>query len=110
MCVPSSCEVAKRERIATVGAMPLTLEEIVEETMQWPVDAVAELLDRVALAKHGGMSAERMDAWTETALRRCAELNSGQAELIPGEIATLAAAGWTMPDSKDGYKLEPVKK
>jgi len=66
----------------------MTLEEIVEETTQWPVDAVAELLDRVALAKHGGMSTERMDAWTATALRRSAEIDSGQAELLPGEEAS----------------------
>jgi hypothetical protein len=66
----------------------MTVEQIVEETAQWPVDAVAELLDRIALAKHGGMSATRMDAWARTALRRCAELDSGQAELIPGEDAS----------------------
>jgi hypothetical protein len=68
--------------------MPLTLDQIVEETTQWPVDAVAELLDRVALAKHGGMSAERMDAWGATASRRCAEIDSGRAELIPGANAS----------------------
>ncbi|MDR2673479.1 MAG: addiction module antitoxin RelB [Opitutaceae bacterium] len=66
----------------------MTLEQIVEETAQWPVDAVAELLDRIALAKHGGMDAARMDAWTATALRRCAELDNGQAGLIPGEDAS----------------------
>lgn len=67
--------------------MPLTADQIVEETTQWPVDAVADLLDRIALAKHGGMIAERENAWAEVALRRCAELDSGQAELIPGEVA-----------------------
>jgi hypothetical protein len=66
----------------------MTLEQIVEETAQWPVDAVAELLDRIALAKHGGMDAARMDAWAATARRRCAELDNGQAELIPGEDAS----------------------
>jgi len=68
--------------------MPMTLEQIVEETAQWPVDTVAELLDRVALAKHSGMSAEREDAWAATALRRCAELDSGQTALIPGADAS----------------------
>lgn len=80
-------EVAKRGRITTVKDM-LTVEQIVEETKQWPVDAVAEVLDRIALAKHGGMNAARMDAWGATALRRCAELDNGQAELIPGEEAS----------------------
>lgn len=68
--------------------MPMTLEQIVEETTQWPVDAVAELLDRIALAKHGGMDSERMDAWAKTALRRCAELDNGQAEMVPGADAS----------------------
>ncbi len=35
--------------------MSLTLEEIVEETRQWPDDVVAELIDRIVIAKHGGL-------------------------------------------------------
>jgi hypothetical protein len=65
----------------------MTLEQIVVETAQWPAGAVAELLDRIALAKHGGMSAARMDAWAATARRRCAGLDNGQTGLIPGEDA-----------------------
>jgi hypothetical protein len=42
--------------------MPITADQIAEETTQWPVDAVAELLDRIALAKHDGMNAARQDA------------------------------------------------
>ncbi|OAM91670.1 addiction module antitoxin RelB [Termitidicoccus mucosus] len=72
--------------------MPMTVEQIVEETTQWPVDAVAELLDRITLAKHGGMSAARMDAWAATALRRCAELDGRQAELIADATAAPASA------------------
>jgi len=68
--------------------MPMTLEEIVEETTQWPADTVAELLDRVALSRHRSMNADREDAWAATALRRCAELDSGHAELIPGADAS----------------------
>lgn len=71
-----------------VSIMPMTADQIVEETSQWPVDAVADLLDRIALAKHGGMDATRMDAWTEVALRRSAELDSGKTELIPGDVAS----------------------
>lgn len=33
--------------------MPLTLDQIVEETRQLPADTVAELVDRIMLAKHG---------------------------------------------------------
>lgn len=74
--------------MSMVFRMPLTADQIVEETAQWPVDAVAELLDRIALAKHGGMDAAREDAWVATALRRSAELDSGQAKLIPAEVAS----------------------
>jgi hypothetical protein len=68
--------------------MPMTADQIVEETSQWPVEAVADLLDRIALAKHGGMSSARMETWTEVALRRSAELDSGKTELIPGDVAS----------------------
>ena len=37
----------------------MTVEQIVQETRDWPVDVVAELLDRITLAKHGGLTAER---------------------------------------------------
>jgi len=68
--------------------MSLTADQIVEEPSQWPVDAVADLLDRIAFAKHGGMSAARENAWTEVALCRSAELDSGKTGLIPGDVAS----------------------
>jgi hypothetical protein len=64
--------------------MSMTVEQIVRETRQWPADMVAELLDRITLAKHGGLDAEREAAWTETAMRRSAELDSGKETLVPG--------------------------
>ena len=64
--------------------MSLTLEQIVEETRQWPEDTVAELIDRITLAKHGGLAPERAAAWTEVAARRSAEIDSGQEKLVPG--------------------------
>lgn len=62
----------------------MTIEQIVEETRQWPEDAVAELLDRITLAKHGGLTPEREAGWTEVAARRAAELDRGQEKLVPG--------------------------
>jgi hypothetical protein len=79
---------AQRHETNTLRVMPMTADQIVEETARWPVEAVADLLDRIALAKHGGMSATRMEAWTEVALRRSAELDSGKAELVPGDVAS----------------------
>lgn len=64
--------------------MSLTLDQIVEETRQWPEATVAELLDRITLAKHGGFPPEREAAWTEAASRRSAELDSGREQLVPG--------------------------
>ena len=64
--------------------MPLTLDQIVEEAQLWPDDVVAELVDRLMLAKHGGITPEREAAWAETAARRSAELDSGREKLVPG--------------------------
>ena len=71
--------------------MPLTLDQIVQETSQWPADAVSELVDRIMLAKHGGLSPEIDAAWRRTAHRRIAELESGQVQGVPLE-ETLAKA------------------
>jgi hypothetical protein len=64
--------------------MSLTLDQIVEETRQLPADTVAELVDRIMLAKHGGLRPEREAAWADAAARRSAELDSGQEKLVPG--------------------------
>jgi len=61
------------------------MEQIVTETSQWPADMVADLVDRITLAKHGGLDVQREAAWTEVALRRCAELDNGKATIIPGQ-------------------------
>jgi hypothetical protein len=62
----------------------MTIEQIVEETRQWPEDTVAELIDRITIAKHGGLSLGREAAWAEVAARRSAEIDSGQEKLVPG--------------------------
>ena len=64
--------------------MSLTLDQIVAETRQWPEDTIAELLDRITLAKHGGLAPERESAWAEVASRRSAEIDSGKEKLVPG--------------------------
>lgn len=67
-----------------IRTMTMTVEQIVQETKQWPVDIVAELLDRITLAKHGGLSEQRDAARAETAARRSAQIDSGTEPLIPG--------------------------
>jgi hypothetical protein len=83
-CNKNNSRLARRHETSSVAGMSLTMEQIVAETSQWPIDVVADLVDRITLAKHGGLDAEREAAWTEVALRRCAELDSGKATLIPG--------------------------
>jgi putative addiction module component (TIGR02574 family) len=71
--------------------IPMTIEEIVEETKQWPGDVVTELVDRIMLAKHGGIDPAVDAAWRAEAHRRRAELESGKVKGIPLE-ETLARA------------------
>jgi acyl carrier protein phosphodiesterase len=63
----------------------MTVAQIVEETSQWPEDVVAELVDRIMLAKHGGVDATIDSAWRVEAQRRLDELESGRVQGIPLE-------------------------
>ena len=65
--------------------MPMTLDQIVEETRQLPPDVVAELVDRIFLARHGGIEPEIEAAWKTEIARRMAEIQSGQVRGIPVE-------------------------
>ena len=65
--------------------MPMTLEQIVEETRQLPADVVAELVDRILIARHGGMDDRLEQSWKRETRRRVAQIESGQVQGIPGE-------------------------
>lgn len=69
----------------------MTVAQIVEETSQWPEDVVAELVDRIMLAKHSGVEVAVDSAWRVEAQRRLDELESGRVKGIPLED-TLARA------------------
>jgi hypothetical protein len=71
--------------------MSLTLDQIVAEAQQWPGDVVADLVDRLMVAKHGGLDSEIDAAWRSEAHQRLAELESGQMQGVPLE-ETLAKA------------------
>ncbi len=64
--------------------MSLTLDQIVDETRQWPDDVVAELVDRIMLAKHGVDDPALTPAWREEVRRRVAEIQSGSEKGIDG--------------------------
>ena len=71
--------------------MPMTIEQIVEETKQMPSDVVTELVDRIMLAKFGPEDAASDAALRATVQRRFAELESGQVQGVPIEEALAKA-------------------
>lgn len=66
--------------------MSMSVDQIVEETRSLPQDVVAEVVDRILLAMHGGQEPAQAEAWSATVQRRVAEIRSGQIEGIPGEV------------------------
>ena len=64
--------------------MPMTLEQFVEEASQLPGDVVSELVDRIMLAKHGGIDPKTDMAWRSEIQRRVDEIKSGKVQGIPG--------------------------
>lgn len=68
--------------------MPMTLDQIVEETRQLPADVVAELVDRIMLARHG-VDEPALDRATQSAVRRrVQEIRSGKEKGVPGEVVS----------------------
>ena len=65
--------------------MPITLDEIVEETRQLPPDVVAELVDRILLARHGGIGPGVEAAWKNEIHRRIGEIKSGKVQGVSVE-------------------------
>jgi putative addiction module component (TIGR02574 family) len=65
--------------------MPMTLDQIVEETRQMPTDVVAELVDRILLAQHGSIEPEMEAAWKVEINRRIVEIETGKVQGIPVE-------------------------
>ena len=61
----------------------MTLEEIVEETRQMPVDVVAELVDRILAERHGGIQSDIDVAWKSEIHRRIEEIETGKVEGVP---------------------------
>ena len=65
--------------------MPITLDEIVEETREMPGDTVAELIDRIMAARHGGVEPSVAAAWKTETDRRIAEIESGKVKGVTPE-------------------------
>jgi putative addiction module component (TIGR02574 family) len=65
--------------------MPITLDQIVEETREMPAEVVAELIDRIMVAQHGGIEPSVAESWKTEVDRRIAEIESGQVKGVPLE-------------------------
>jgi len=68
-----------------IRSMPLTLDQIVEESRSLPDDVVAELVDRILAARHGGIAPDVEAAWKTEARRRAEEMETGKVQGIPAE-------------------------
>lgn len=64
--------------------MPITLDEIVEETKNWPPERVGELVDRLTEDLHAS-APEIEAAWKTEISQRIEEIESGKVKGVPGE-------------------------
>lgn len=71
--------------------MAMNLEQIVEETRKLPREQLPELIERITLAAHGPVDPKIEQAWTDAAMRRLTEIESGKVKLIPGAEAMVRA-------------------
>jgi len=65
--------------------MPISLDEIVDETREMPAEVVSELIDRIMSARHGGIEASVATAWKTETGRRIAEIEGGKVKGVPLE-------------------------
>ena len=64
--------------------MPITLDQIVEETRHWPPEKVGELVGRLTEDLHAS-DPETEAAWKTEIERRIEEIQTGKIQGIPGE-------------------------
>ena len=64
--------------------MPITLNQIVEETRHWPPERVGELVGRLTEELHAS-DPEIEAAWKTEVARRIAEIESGNVKGVPAE-------------------------
>jgi putative addiction module component (TIGR02574 family) len=65
--------------------MPVSIEQMVQETCQMPGEVVAELIDRLLAARRGGMEPSVAESWKAETDRRIAEIESGSVKGVPLE-------------------------
>ena len=63
----------------------MTLDQIVEETRELPGEVIAELIDRIMVARHVGIEPSVAEEWKAETDRRIAEIESGKVKGAPLE-------------------------
>jgi hypothetical protein len=63
--------------------MPISLDQIVEETREMPAEVVAELIDRIAAARHGSVEPSVATAWKTEIGKRIADIESRNGQRRP---------------------------
>ena len=67
--------------------MPMTLDQIVEETRNWPPEKVSELVGRLTEELHA-TDPEVEAAWKQETRRRLAEIENGTGQPVDGETVS----------------------
>jgi putative addiction module component (TIGR02574 family) len=67
--------------------MPMTLDQIVEETRNWPPEKVSELVGRLTEEMHA-TDPEVDAAWKQETRRRLAEIENGTVQPVDGETVS----------------------
>jgi putative addiction module component (TIGR02574 family) len=67
------------------STMPISIDQIVEETREMPPETVAELIDRIMVARHGGIDSSVGQSWKKEIDWRIEELESGKVKAVPLE-------------------------
>ena len=70
--------------LVNVCLMPITLDQIVQETRHWPPEKVGELVGRLTEDLHAS-APEIEAAWKAEITRRVDEIQTGKVQGIPGE-------------------------
>ena len=73
----------KIQPLSETERMPITLDQIVEETRDLPDEVVAELIDRIMIARHGGLNPAIATEWQAETNRRIAEIETGRVSGVP---------------------------
>jgi len=64
--------------------LPMTLDQIVEETRHWPPEKVGELVGRLTEELHP-TDPDLEEAWKQEIRRRLAEIENGTVQAVNGE-------------------------